>query len=87
MRTTVRLDPALLMEAKKSAVLSGKTLTAVIEDALRAALSPRGAPTPRSPVALTTFRGQGPLPGVDLDDGASLLEVMEEEEGAPGATP
>jgi hypothetical protein len=32
-------------------------------------------------VRLTTFKGGGVMPGVDLDDSAGLLEVME----APGA--
>ena len=29
-----------------------------------------------SPAPLPTFRGQGPKPGVDLDDSASLLDLM-----------
>jgi metal-responsive CopG/Arc/MetJ family transcriptional regulator len=35
MRTTVRLDPHLLAEVKRVAASSGRTLTSVIEDALR----------------------------------------------------
>ena len=35
MRTTVRLDEHLLAEAKKHAAESAKTLTAVLEQALR----------------------------------------------------
>jgi Arc/MetJ family transcription regulator len=40
MRTTVRLDEHLLAEAKKQAAASGKTLTAVLEQALRARATP-----------------------------------------------
>ena len=77
MRTTVRLDDHLLREAKQLAARSGRTLTAVIEDALRELLARSKKPRKRSRVELPTFRGNGPLPGVDLDDGASLLDVME----------
>jgi hypothetical protein len=77
MRTTIRLDESLLAEAKKHAVESGRTLTAVLEDALREALARRRAPGKRKPVRLRTMKGDGVRPGVDLDDSASLLELME----------
>jgi hypothetical protein len=77
MRTTIRLDESLLAEAKKHAVETGQTLTAVLEDALRAALARRKAPGKRKPVRLRTMKGDGVRPGVDLDDTASLLELME----------
>jgi hypothetical protein len=78
MRTTVRLDPHLLAEAKKVAAANGRTLTAVIEDALRESLSRRGK-RPGAKGKLPTFRGQGLYPGVNLDDSAALLELMEGE--------
>jgi len=80
MRTTIRLDDELLTRAKRAALERGTTLTAVIEDALRRALAP-GAAARRAPVSLPTFRGDGLQPGVDLDDSASLLDLMDE----PGA--
>lgn len=77
MRTTIRLDDDLLARAKRLALRAGRTLTAVIEDALRAALA-RGNPHGHGQrVQLPTFRGGGLLPGVDLDDTAALLEVMD----------
>jgi Arc/MetJ family transcription regulator len=79
MRTTVRLDPDLLAEAKKTAAVRGKTLTAVIEDALRESLSRRNDPKRRKKVKLPTFGGQGIQPGVNLDDSAALLELMESD--------
>ncbi len=81
MRTTIRLDAALLAEAKKQAAETGQTLTSVIEDALRERLARRRA-RPRGPVRLTTFRGDGLVPGVDLDDSAGLQDVMENGDGA-----
>jgi Arc/MetJ family transcription regulator len=81
MRTTIRLDDDLLTSAKRSAAESGRTLTAVIEDALREALSRRTTRGENSHVRLTTVGGNGPLPGVDLDDTAGLLELMDGSRG------
>ena len=77
MRTTIRLDDDLLAEVKLAAAQSGKTMTAVIEDALREALARQQATAGHKPVRLTTVSGHGPQPGVDLDDSAALLSLME----------
>ncbi len=77
MRTTIRIDEQLLSKAKQVAAASGKTLTAVLEDALRESLSRRRSTVRRKRVRLQTFGEGGVLPGVDLDDSASLLERME----------
>ena len=77
MRTTVRLDESLLTEAKRVAAASGTTLTALLEDALRESLARRKTAPKRKAVRLRTFKGTGTLPGVDLDDSASLLDLME----------
>lgn len=77
MRTTVRLDEHLLAQAKKYAAESGRTLTSLIEDALREAVARRQTPATHKPVRLRTVRGDGLRPGVDLDDTASLLDLME----------
>jgi hypothetical protein len=80
MRTTIRLDDDLLAEVKLLAARSGKTLTSVIEDALRETLSRQEQVGERKPVRLTTVSGQGPQPGIDLDDTANLLAIMEESD-------
>lgn len=79
MRTTVRLDDALLDQARREAARRGTTLTALLEEGLRLALR-RPLPTERAPrVSLPVSRAQGGvLPGVDLDDSAALLERMDE---------
>jgi hypothetical protein len=78
MRTTIRLDDALLIEAKKLAADSGRSLTAVIEDALREAVSRRKRlPSRPSKVVLPSFKGRGLRPGIDLDNSAALLDIME----------
>ena len=78
MRTTISIDDRLLAEAKEVAARSGRTLNAVVEDALRAALARQrpGAAPPRVPIP-TSRRGGGLRPGVDLDDSARLLDLME----------
>ena len=82
MRTTIQLDDQLLREAKQRAAQTGRTLKAVIEDALREALARPDASPPQSRVRLRTYRGRGVQPGVDLDDTASLLDLMERGDGA-----
>ena len=83
MRTTVRLPEEVLEEARQYALDSGTTLTALFEEALREHLARRRKlQRSRRRVELPTFGGRGPLPGVDLHDGASLLDAMESD-GAP----
>ena len=78
MRTTVRLDDHLLGEAKAHAARSGCTLTAFIEDAVRCALADARVREKRGSPKFPTFKGTGLRPGVDLDDSAALLDVMED---------
>jgi hypothetical protein len=84
MRTTIRLDSHLLAEARKVAAARGRTLTAVIEDALRESLTRQAAQPKHSKLKLPTFRGKGLLPGVDLDHSAALLDLMEDERDSDG---
>lgn len=77
MRTTIRIDEDLLKAAKQLAARRGTTLTAIIEDALRESLARQHDAQERKPVQLPTFSGNGLLPGVDLDDSAALLDLME----------
>jgi len=83
MRTTINLDDDLLAEAKQVAARTGRTLTAVVEDALRESLH-RRRHTSRRAVELPTFGAGGAQPGVDLDDSAALLELMEPDDPASG---
>ena len=76
MRTTVDLPPDLLAELKARAAREGRSLSDVVGDAVRSSLA-RTAGAERKPVELPTFDGGGLQPGVDLDDSAALLELME----------
>lgn len=82
-RTTIRLPEDLLREAKKHAAERGTSLTRLVEEALRATLSrARQGEESREPVSLTTVDGSGVQPGVDLDDTAALLDLMESADAA-----
>jgi hypothetical protein len=77
MRTTIRLNDDLLAQAKEAAMKSGRTLTAVIEDALRLALAAKKETPKNRPVRLPSS-GKGWLrPGVNLDSNAELLDIMD----------
>jgi hypothetical protein len=83
MRTTIRLDEQLLRRAKVAAAESGQTLTALIEGALREKLARRRiGPRPRH-LKLSTFKGQGLRSGIDLDDAAALLDLMDRPDATP----
>ena len=62
---------------KKYAAKRKTTVTAVIENALRQTLVRPKTLQKSKPVRLTTVRGQGLMPGIDLDDTASLLDALE----------
>lgn len=78
MRTTLRVDDELLRRAKSHAARQGRSLTSVFEEALRRLLAEAERAGQRQQVELpVSSAGGGVLPGVDLDDSAVLLDVME----------
>lgn len=76
MRTTVDLPDDVLAEAKQRAAREGRSLSEVVGDAVRSSFARTGS-TRHEPVVLPTFKGDGLLAGVDLDDTAALLDLME----------
>jgi len=81
MRTTIRFDEQLLVQAKKLAADRGVTLTALLEDSLRETINRRKPAARRTKVRLTTSGRGGVKPHVDLDDSAALLGLMEKRDG------
>ncbi len=78
MRTTVRLDDALLEQAKREAARRNETLTALIEQGLRIVLARAHTGTPRSNVVLPVSETTGgTFPGVDLNDSAALMDILD----------
>lgn len=79
MRTTLRVDDELLRQAKSHAARQGRSLTSVFEEALRRLLTESARHEQRTLVELPVSAASGGvLPGVDLDDSAALLDVMED---------
>lgn len=81
MRTTIRLDDALLREAKAQAAKAGRSLNDFIADAVQLAV--RSDRPDREAPEIPVFRGgQGLRPGITLDSNAALLDLMEAGETA-----
>jgi len=81
MRTTIRLDDELLMEAKRIAAESNRTLAEVVEESLRETFARRKSPRPTKEFKLPTFRGEGLQPGItwdDLNSNSRMLDIMDE---------
>ncbi|MEW5918906.1 MAG: YlcI/YnfO family protein [Gemmatimonadota bacterium] len=75
MRTTVRLPDELMRAAKRRAQETGRSLTQLLEDCLRAELrQPSRARRVSEP--LPTYAGKGLQPGVDLTDASALEDLM-----------
>lgn len=77
----MRLDSELMRRVKAYALESERTLTAVIEDSLRETLARRQGRQPAGPIELATFRGDGLSPGIDLNDGRRLRDLMDGRDG------
>jgi plasmid stability protein len=74
-RTTVRLPDELARRAKRRAADEGRSLTSLIEDGLRRVLDDQARTDRKRRIMprVSTATG-GLLPGIDLDDSASLQE-------------
>ena len=76
MRTTLDIDDTALRQAKKLAAEEGKTLTRIVEEALRDRLAPPRRSGKRFKLRLLTKRGRL-IPGTHLADRDALYERME----------
>jgi len=78
MRTTVRLDDALLIRAKQEARRRGETLTSLMERGLRLAIAGGRRPKQpsRRPLPVSKATG-GVRPGINLDNTAELLDKLD----------
>ncbi len=83
-RTTVNIEEQLLVRAKQLAAGSSRSLSDLVNDALRLLLA--GRPAERAgPVRLPTFGGSGLRPGVDLEDKDGLAALLDDEADARAA--
>lgn len=77
MRTTIRINDELLKKAKIRAAETDRSLTEVIEDALRREIGQVDAGIGPQQISIPTAGEGGVQPGVDLDDTSSVLDKME----------
>lgn len=77
MRTTIRLPDEFYAAVRERASQEGITVTAFIEDALRAKLTAETAPQEKSRYKVVPYGGGGPRPGIDLTNNAQLADIMD----------
>ena len=77
MRTTINLPDDLILQAKKAALEADTTLTEIIANALREALAKDRQTNSKPAFKISASGSGGVLPGVDLDDTSSLLDMMD----------
>ncbi|MBI2346813.1 MAG: hypothetical protein HYV03_08075 [Deltaproteobacteria bacterium] len=76
-RATLLLDDAIYSRVKQLSKQRGTTLKAVLNELLRRALN--SVSTARAPhIRIPLHRGNGPQPGIDIADRASLDDLLEE---------
>ena len=78
MRTTLTIDDEVLAEFKRVAADTHRTLSGVIEDALRAELVRRRTAGEVSASDLPVVRGGSMRAGVDLGDSAALRRLLDD---------
>ena len=78
MQTTIQLDDALLAQATKLAREKGCDLSHLIEETLRDKIAPTLPVSLQPPLRLTTVGGQGVRAGIDLNNSAALLALMDQ---------
>jgi hypothetical protein len=76
MRTTLDIDDHVLRSAKQLAAREGKTLTRIVEEALRERVRTTRRPVQGFRLELLTKKGRL-IPGVNLADRDALYERME----------
>ncbi|MCA9433410.1 MAG: DUF2191 domain-containing protein [Candidatus Omnitrophica bacterium] len=79
MRITLQINDDLFARAKALAEEEGRTLDSVIEEGLVLVLDKRDKPSRKKFTLPVSKSKGGTLPGVDLDNWASLEEIMEDD--------
>jgi predicted transcriptional regulator len=79
MKTTLKLDDQLMRTLKRRAAETGRTMTELVEEALRELLDRRPRPDEAREFRWVPVRGKL-RPGIDLNDRDSPLDAMEGRE-------
>lgn len=83
MRTTLTIDSAVLAAFKQQAAETHRTLSGVIEAALREHLARQRDVAATKPVEFPIVGGRGVRPGVDLSRNAALFGFLDGDDAAP----
>jgi hypothetical protein len=78
MRTTLTIDAEVLAAFKRQAAETHKTLSSLIEAALREHLARQRDTETTKPVDFPVVDGEGPSPGLDLSSNAAVLRFLDE---------
>ena len=82
------VDADLLLQAKRLGLEGERSLSRVIEDALRSYLAQRAAAPARAPASVPVFDGKAGLaPGVVLEDKQALLDLLDLPDRTSGQAP
>ncbi len=81
MKALVNIPDDLLQRATKLAAESGRTVAAVIEETLREGFDRQTERREEQRYELPILNLGPPLPGVDLDNSAALLDLMDDDDG------
>ena len=76
-RTTIVLEDALYKALRKKAAENGATFKALVSDAIRASLKEPEKKEGAYKFHLTTTRGEGLQPGVDMNNWQALRDLMD----------
>ena len=77
MRTTIRIDDSLYRAVKAKAARSGRTVAAVLEDAVRRGLDASEGKA-QARYAVRPLGSAGALANVDLSSNAAVIEILDE---------
>ena len=80
MRTTIRIDDDLYRAVKERAASTGRTVAAVLEDAVRVGLDPPGRAS-NGRYAVRASGTGGLRPGIDLSVNSSVYDAL--DDGVP----
>jgi hypothetical protein len=80
MKTTLLLDDEVHRQAKQASARLGIPLTRFVEEAIRLRISTEAARRAEPVRKLSVCKAKGGLqPGVDLDNTAELLDILDQE--------
>ena len=77
MRTTLNLDDSLMRNLKHRAAETGRTLTSLVEEAIRSMLDRETRPESDYRLRWVVVEG-GARPGIDLTDRDALMDLMDD---------